>query len=159
MSKQKRKYVFWLTGIGLLAVFLYFTTLSKADNIATFHADNSRLEAQIQSVYNLNLQGANEEDVEVYLSTITTKAREETGEVMTQFFKDYDVKHNLLDFVITQIDPDAVVAKTRQKTVGESVLEEETYRNHIATVLVVFKEEEGEWRINESSITDIEFIP
>lgn len=159
MSKQIRKYIIWLVGIGLLVVFLYLTTIIKADSTTTSQADSSRLEAQIQSIYNYNLKGVNEEDVEVYLSTITSKEREETGEVMTQFFEDFDVKQELLEFEITQIDPDAIVAKARQKAVGESILEEENYRNHIATVLVVFKEEEGEWRINESSITDIEFIP
>ena len=64
-----------------------------------------------------------------------------------------------MEFEVTDVEPDAIVAKARQKAVGESVLEEEAYRNHIATVLVVFKQEDGEWRISESSITDIEFTP
>lgn len=159
MSKQIRKYFVWFIGIGLLAVLLNFMTMSNTNNILTSQEENRKLEAQIQSIYQRNLQGANAEDVDLYLSTITTKAREETGEVMAQFFEDFDVKQDLLEFEVTDIEPDAIVAKARQKAVGESVLEEETYRNHIATVLVVFKQEEGEWRISESSITDIEFTP
>ncbi|MBA5730032.1 hypothetical protein HW423_09575 [Aerococcaceae bacterium INB8] len=159
MSKQIRKYIVWFIGIGLLAVLLFFMTMSNANNIHTSQEENRKLEAEIQAIYQRNLQGANTEDVDLYLSTINTKAREETGEVMAQFFTDFDVRQDLLEFEVTDIEPDAIVAKARQKAVGESVLEEETYRNHIATVLVVFKQEEGEWRISESSITNIEFTP
>ncbi|XJS11018.1 hypothetical protein ACF3NG_01765 [Aerococcaceae bacterium WGS1372] len=159
MSKQIRKYIVCFIGIGLLAVLLYFMITSNANNFHTSQEENRKLEAQIQAIYQRNLQGANAEDVDLYLSTITTKAREETGEVMARFFEDFDVKQDLLEFDITDIEPDAIVAKARQKAEGDSLLEQETYRNHIATVLVVFKQEEGEWRISESSITKIEFTP
>lgn len=119
MNKQIRKYIVWFIGIGLLAVLLYFMTMSKANNIQTSQKENRKLEAQIQSIYQRNLQGANAEDVDLYLSTITTKAREETGEVMAQFFEDFDVKQDLLEFEVTDIEPDAIVAKARQKAVGE----------------------------------------
>ena len=85
MNKQIRKYIVWFIGIGLLAVLLYFMTMSNANNIHTSQEENRKLEAQIQSIYQRNLQGANAEDVDLYLSTITTKAHEETGEVMAQF--------------------------------------------------------------------------
>lgn len=159
MSKQIRKYIVWFIGIGLLAVLLYIMTMSNANNVHTSQEEHRMLESEIQSIYQRNLQGANAEDVDLYLSTITTKSREETGEVMAQFFEDFDVRQDLMEFEVTDIEPDAIVTKARQKAVGESVLEEETYRNHIATVLVVFKQEEGEWRISESSITNIEFTP
>lgn len=87
MSKQIRKYLAWLIGISLLVSLLYFTSMGKANNIHTSQEENWMLQAEIQSIYQRNLQGANAEDVDLYLSTITTKAREETGEVMAQFLR------------------------------------------------------------------------
>lgn len=119
MSKQIRKYLAWLIGISLLVSLLYFTSMGKANNIHTSQEENRMLQAEIQSIYQRNIQGANAEDVDLYLSTITTKAREETGEVMAQFFEDFDVKQDLLEFEVTDIEPDAIVAKARQQAAGE----------------------------------------
>lgn len=105
-----------------------------------------------------NLQYAQEENIEGYLSTISTEAHADTREAMTIFFDTHTVSHTLLAFEVVEEYENELVVKSRQKTMGADDTGETEYRNHIAEVLHVFEKIEGEWKIIESSVTDINFL-
>lgn len=113
----------------------------------------------VKEVLEKNLYYATQEDIDGYLSTISKKGHEETKQVMSEFFKEYDVEHTLEAFEIVEKNPDEIIAKAKQKTVSsQQSNNNDSYKNHVAEVLHIFIKENDEWKINESNITDINFI-
>lgn len=115
-------------------------------------------EQDVLAVYELlekNLQAANDEDIETYLSTLVPSAREATKKEMIPFFEKYDVKHTLVAFEVTKEDGKRILVKARQKTVNEG---KEKYRNHITEANHTFVKVDGEWLLEETAMSDTQFF-
>lgn len=113
---------------------------------------------EVKNVLQLNLKYAEDKDIEGYLTTISSSAHEDTEEAMSGFFNDFTVSHLLLEFEVIEQGQDELVAKAKQQTTGDTDLEDEEYRDHIADILHIFEKEDGNWKISESSVTNLVFI-
>lgn len=113
---------------------------------------------QARDLLETNLYYSEIEDMEGYLSTISSKGHEETREAMLEFFESYSVSHELIRFEVLEQQEDELVAKATQKTTDNHGEGEDPYKSHTAEVLHVFKKENHEWKIYESSVTDVKFI-
>lgn len=77
---------------------------------------------------------------------------------MVDFFDKHDVSHQLVAFEVVVESEDQVVAKAKQITKNVSDSSKSTYRNHQAEVLHTFSKINGQWKITESAVTDVDFI-
>lgn len=142
---------------SLFFLFLLSACSTQKTVQNTNHENNSEIE-EVKALLISNLDYAETKNIEGYLSTIPLESHNDTREAMEDFFGTYTVKHTLVDFEVVKVFDDEIVAKARQKTEEENTLNDSEYKNHIAETLHVFKKIEGEWKITDSSVTDITFI-
>ena len=144
-----------------ISLFLLFIlnacTAEDTSQAAITHENNPEIEA-VKNLLIDNLNYAETKNIEGYLSTIPLEAHVDTREVMEDFFEAYTVKHTLLEFEAVEVLEDEIVVKARQKTEGENISNDSEYKSHIAETLHVFQRIEEEWKITDSSVTDIVFI-
>lgn len=106
-----------------------------------------------------NLRYASEEDMEGYVSTIIEVAREDTAAELATVFETYDLEHTLLSVEVLSQDEERLLIRTHQQTVMVNSIEgAENYRNHIAETNYTMLLENGEWKIEETAMTDTKFI-
>lgn len=106
-------------------------------------------------VLETNLQAATDEDIDLYISTLVPSAREATQKEMSAFFEEYDVEHTLLEFKVTKEDGTRIQVQARQKTVNKG---KNKYRNHITVANHTFVKMDGEWFLEETAMSDTQFI-
>ncbi|MHC5268728.1 hypothetical protein ACYSNO_06000 [Enterococcus sp. LJL98] len=160
-----KKILIGLAGlIFLVFVLNYFNQASEISNQINQKPGQVEIKGKITNeedvlaVYALlekNLQAANEEDLETYLSTLVPEAREATKKEMVPFFETYDVKHTLVSFEVIKEDGERILVKARQKTVNEGT---EKYRNHITEANHTFVKIDGEWLLEETAMSDTQFF-
>lgn len=129
---------------------------TSVDGMSEARIENVDVQSALETL-KINLESANEENVERYLKTIASTGREETENAMNEFFAIHNVTHELLSFEVVDQSQDKIVLETRQESIGSSSSSEE-YRDHKSEVLHVFVPEDGDWVISESSVKNIEFI-
>lgn len=139
----------------IIPLFLFLFLIPAACESPHIQSDKSEL---IESIIEKNLEAATNKDIDSYLSTISSSAHNDTRVALEEFFGTYSVTHQLLDFEIIEEEDERVVAKTRQKTTEENGDSGDEYKDHLSEVLIILVKEGNEWKINESSITAIEFL-
>jgi hypothetical protein len=102
-----------------------------------------------------NLKAVNEKDVDAYVETLVSSAREETAAEMKTFFENYDIKNTLLKFNVVRTDNNTILVETKQKSINLGTNE---YKNHITYAQHTFITENGKWKIAQTAMTDTEFI-
>lgn len=159
-----KKYVTQLFFCIVFVLFLFSTgctsEASQVDNqnqIIGEYQNKERVK-DARDVLVKNLEFAEEEDIEGYLSTISSNAHDETRVAMEDFFENHSVTHSLIEFEVVEEKENEIIAKTQQETKGHSNLKDADYKNHVAEVLHIFRKEQDEWKISESSITNVTFI-
>ena len=106
-----------------------------------------------------NLRYASAEDMDGYVSTIFSSAREETAAELATVFETYDLEHTLLSVEVLEQEDERMLIRTQQQTVMVASIEgAENYRNHIAEANYTMLLEDGEWKIEETAMTDTKFI-
>lgn len=127
-------------------------TINSEDTI------NEEVKAAVQVVED-NLRYAQEENMEGYLSTLVSSAHEETKAELTPFFEEYDLNHTILSVEILEQEEEIMLIRTEQQTVMEDSVEgAEPYRDHIAEANHTLVKENGEWKIEETIMTDTIFL-
>lgn len=130
----------------------------KDQNGITGQYENKEAVSATKELLMDNLHYAENEDIEGYLSTIPTEAHGDTREAMEAFFKEHTISHKLLEFEVVKEFENEIVVKTKQESIGQNDSGESDYKNHVAEVLHVFKKEENQWKITESSVTNVIFL-
>lgn len=106
-----------------------------------------------------NLRYASAEDMDGYVSTLISSAREETAVELATVFETYDLEHTLLSVEVLEQEDERMLIRTQQQTVMVASIEgAENYRNHIAEANYTMLLEDGEWKIEETAMTDTKFI-
>lgn len=106
-------------------------------------------------VLKANLAAANNEDSAAYVDTLVASARQATQKEMAAFFADYDLSHELESFNVVKQDTDSMLVEAQQKTVNRG---KQKYRNHFTQAHHTFVKEDGAWKIQETNMTNTEFI-
>lgn len=159
-----KKYVSKLFFCFAVILFLFSTGCTseasegEKQDLITGEYQNIEQVQEVRDILLKNLEYAEDENIDGYLSTISSSAHDETRQAMEEFFAHHTVTHSLLKFEVIEEHKDEIIAKTEQETKGSSTREDTDYKNHIAEVLHIFRKERDEWKIFESSITNVTFI-
>lgn len=154
----------FLIMISLLALVVIFSVLTNrsSDKIATNTAIEiegtiSNQEDALAAFETLetNLKAANDEDVDLYVTTLVSDAREDTKKEMQAFFDEYDLENTLLSFKVLKQEKNRMLIETQQKTINKG---KNKYRNHIAEAHHTFVKENGKWVIEETNMTNTHFV-
>ncbi|MFL2134115.1 hypothetical protein [Desemzia sp. FAM 24101] len=146
----------FLTGCNSVAVYQDPKTVSYS---LEGEYDNTEDAQEVVQVIQDNLHYAQEEDMEGYLSTLISSAREETEEELFPFFESYDLEHTVLSVEILDQEENRMLIKTEQQAVMvDSVDGAEQYRDHIAEANHTVIKENEEWKIEETIMTDTLFL-
>lgn len=154
----------FLIMISLLALVVIFSVLTNrsSDKIATNTAIEiegtiSNREDALAAFETLetNLKAANDEDVDLYVTTLVSDAREDTKKEMQAFFDEYDLENTLLSFKVLKQEKNRMLIETQQKTINKG---KNKYRDHIAEAHQTFVKENGKWVIEETNMTNTHFV-
>lgn len=106
-----------------------------------------------------NLSYAENENIEGYLTTISSQGHENTRSELVAFFEDYDLEHTVLSVTLLDQEPELMLIEVEQQTVASFVAEDvEEYRDHVSIANHTLELEEGEWKITETLMTETFFI-
>lgn len=164
MNITVRKFLFPLA--ILLAIFVFssrktlFGPVNPIENIpetvaSTGKISNKKDVSACLQLLQQNLTAATNKDIDTYIETLVISAQKETYTEMAQFFETFDLRHDLLSFEVIKQEDTSMLVAARQKTV--SVTESE-YRNHITQAHHTFVKENESWKIQETVMTDTQFI-
>lgn len=153
MLKDKNKFF-----ICTFFLFIFLFSACGIESTQTESTSNKEAASLTKDLLIDNLYYAETKNIEGYLSTIPSKAHEDTRQAMEDFFAKYTVSHRLLEFEVLEASENEIIAKTKQETIGQNDIGDEEYKNHIAEGLHIFQKIDTEWKITESSITDLTFI-
>ncbi|KAF1302114.1 hypothetical protein IV487_05390 [Enterococcus saccharolyticus] len=150
--------------IGLLGVVLLFHLLTNKSTAPLSTDTEVKIEGKItdqeaaQAAFHTlttNLQAVNDEDADLYITTLVSTAKEETKKEMQTFFDDYDLENTLLSFKVLKQEKNHMLVETQQKTINKG---KKDYRDHIAEAHHTFVKENGKWVIEETNMTNTHFI-
>lgn len=120
---------------------------------------DSKAAAEAVDVIEQNLQYAQEEDMNGYLSTIVSEAHENTRSELQMFFELYDIEHTILRVEVLDQQLDQMLIQVEQQSVViEAVSEAEQYRDHVSEANHTLVIENGQWKIAETTMTETYFI-
>ncbi|EMF0089288.1 hypothetical protein EFL14_RS11245 [Enterococcus hirae] len=151
----------------ILSIFLLVTAASQlVRNVPRVEAkqtstkitgkiNNQRTANICHQLLQQNLKAATDKNLNDYLATLVKDAHKATTKEMQQFFKDYDVSHELLSFEVIKQAPQSMLVAAEQKTVNHG---KKAYRDHITTAYHTFILEENEWKIKETTMTNTQFL-
>lgn len=148
----------WLLVTIMLPVLLMGCSNTEGTTKDTPSEDLSGNAKAVKEVLEKNLQATQEEDMEVYLSTLVESGRESTKKEIEGFFKDYDIKYELLAFEVLEEEETKMKVESEQRATAEYIAEGLSYHDHIARMEQTFVMEDGEWRISESKIINTDII-
>lgn len=116
------------------------------------------LEEAIQ-VVEKNIQAAEEEDIEAYLSTIIKSGHEDTAKELEEFFKSYDLEHTILAISVMDQEEDKMLLEVTQQSVATFVAEDaQEYKDHVAVANHTLVKEDGQWKVAETAMVETYFI-
>jgi|SRR5690625_589496 len=154
--------------LSLLASILF---LSACQSVPSYQ-DPDTVEYSIEGDYEIdkdiedavrvieeNLEYAEKEDMEGYLSTIVPSARVETEKELSSFFEEYDLEHTILSVEVLEKESDVMLLRVEQQAVVlDSAEGAPTYRNHIAEANHTMVKVEDTWMIEETIMTDTFYL-
>jgi hypothetical protein len=150
--------------ISLLAIVIVFSVLTNRTNDNVTTNTDIEIEGKISNqedalaafeTLETNLQATNNEDVDLYVTTLVATAREDTKKEMQAFFDEYDLENTLLSFKVLKQEENRMLVETQQKTVNKG---KNDSRDHIAEAHHTFVKENGKWVIEETNMTNTHFI-
>ena len=117
-----------------------------------------QLAPALEYAWSLNLDAFNKENVDGAMATVDTRspAWKETQLALEKLFKDYDLKAELVKFVIMGHDDEFAIARVKTKTTGQPGT---AFTNNITDAIVTFHQEGGTWKIWSEQILAVEILP
>lgn len=118
----------------------------------------SQLAPALEYAWSLNLDAFNKENVDGAMATVDTRspAWKATQLELEKLFKDYDLKAELVKFVVMGHDDEFAIARVKTKTTGQPGTE---FTNNITDAIVIFHQEGGTWKIWSEEILAVEILP
>ncbi|PAV31222.1 hypothetical protein CIL05_00770 [Virgibacillus profundi] len=148
----------WLLITIMLPIILMGCSNSGGSTKDTSSEGLSENAKAVKEVLEKNLQATQEEEMEAYLNTLVESGRESTKNEIEGFFKDYDIKYELLDFEVLEEEETKMKVESEQRATAEYIAEGLSYHDHIARMEQTFIVEDGDWRISESKIINTDII-
>lgn len=118
---------------------------------------NEEAAAEVKQLLEDNINYLNNEDIDGYLSTIVETAHEGTKEETERMFRNYDIDFKLLSSIVFEEEDNKLVLEANQEAKAVSIPEGGEYRDHVSLNHHTFEKIDGEWKITESRVVDINF--
>ncbi|MBU1044752.1 MAG: hypothetical protein KJ915_10195 [Candidatus Omnitrophica bacterium] len=144
----------------IIAEVLVFVSLFCFSNFA-FAADISeqsfKTSADLEKVLRENFDAYEKEEIFRVLPTVHTLSPTyaSTKDVANKIFPVYDLKYELMSFRYLITDGDFALARVLQKT---SKVSGPAFRNNLIDLIVIFRQEKGQWKLWSQVILEIEFL-
>jgi tRNA U34 5-carboxymethylaminomethyl modifying GTPase MnmE/TrmE len=90
-----------------------------------------------------NFEHMQNEDADAVMEDMHSQACQQTQQMLQQFYLDYDLKYELLNYKFVGEDNEYAYAKVKQLTTRISGPE---FKNNETEMLVIFKQENGLWK-------------
>lgn len=118
---------------------------------------NQSEEQRIRAVIDLQIKALNEENINVYMSTVSKSSPQYdlTQDLLSKLFQFYDVKYeiNALEFVSISADEAKVRAtQTTTKIQGPD------FKDNKAVIIHILRKEQGEWKFYSSEVDSIDYV-
>ncbi len=112
---------------------------------------------ELKQVLMENFDAYEKEDIFRILPTIHTlsPSYQTTKQVANKIFSTYDLKYELVNFRYLLTDGDYALARILQKT---SKVSGPAFRDNLLDIIVVFKQEKGQWKLWSQIVLKLEFI-
>lgn len=107
-----------------------------------------------------NLEFAQNEDFENYLSTLASEIRENEDNIeqVRSLFENFDLEYEILNFEVLSIEEDHAVVKVVQKTVATYVAEGWEFTDSIVTAQHTFIKEEDGYKFFTTEVLSTEVV-
>lgn len=117
---------------------------------------NASIEDELKALMLANLKATQSEDKKAVFATMHSQspAKAGTNNMLDQIFTTYDLKYSILDFKYVAADETYAYARTKQLT--EKVSGPAFNPNELES-LVIFKQENGDWKLWTQAVLTIEF--
>ncbi len=121
-------------------------------------ADDAAVEAALRQAVTGNLAAYDRKDAERSMGYIHSKSPdyEATKNALPGQFKDLNVTTALVDFKYIGHDDEFAVARVKAKTTGKA---ETGFTNNIVDAIMIFHQENGQWKLWSEEILGIEMLP
>ncbi|MCF6344896.1 MAG: nuclear transport factor 2 family protein [Thiomicrorhabdus sp.] len=138
--------------LALSASMFSYTNMAFANN----DADVAQLEAVITAKIAATSKGS--ESIEDIMSTIHSGSPValETRAQMEQILPAVDMNASLVEFSFVGQAGDYAVAKIKEK--AEKITGPAQFKSNEMEQLIVFKQEDGQWKIWQASVLDIKYL-
>lgn len=111
-----------------------------------------------KEVFEGTLKASNDKDVKTYVTYLIPKARKNTEEQLSKFFKSQDVTNTLQSYRVLKKENGHLLAEAKIKSINNNTNDQKKYRNHIATINVSYVKDNGKWLIDLTTTTNTEFL-
>ena len=118
----------------------------------------AQLAPALEYVWGKNLEAFNKEDGAGVMATIDTRSPDfgPTSAALDALFKDRDQKAQLLDFVLMGHDDEFAVARVKTRTTDKPG---SGFTNNVVDAIVVFHQENGDWKLWSEQILGVQILP
>lgn len=117
-------------------------------------------EETIKEVLQLNLDAAESEDLELYLSTLANEAVavENENHAIQNLFDTYDIDYELVDIEDITIDGNTAKVKMTQSSKALEVAEGYMFNDNVAVATHTLIKEDGKWKIAATEVNSVELL-
>lgn len=136
-----------------ISIFAFIAFLAL--NGAVLAKDN--VGDDLKKTLQANFKAYQDENIDEVMKTVHSESPgyEATKEFSAQIFPAYDIKYDLVQFKYIAVEGEYALARVKQKTVKVSGPE---FKDNIIDSIVIFKQEEGTWKLWSQATLTLEFI-
>jgi hypothetical protein len=141
----------------LVSLFCLPSISFAQTGLEAFTKTSADISAELKSVLLKNFEGYQKEDIGEILTTVHTLSPgyAATKSVADQIFPVYDLKYELSSFRYLMIDGGYALARVSQIT---SKIKGPAFHNNQIDLIIVFKQEDGKWKLWSQVILGIEYL-
>lgn len=120
--------------------------------------DSNEIKEAVE-VIEKNIEAAEAEDIDAYLSTIIKSGHADTAQELEEFFKSYDLEHTILAITVLDQEDEKMLIEVTQQSIATFTAEDvPEYKNHVAVANHTLVKEDDEWKIAETAMIENYFI-
>lgn len=116
--------------------------------------DEQAIKAPLDVIF-LNNEAVNQKDIDLYLSTLNEDSREVTKTELEEFFKTYDIKHEINALFVQKQTDDRVVIEVVKTARNQN---EEEFQDHQSSNVITLEKSDGEWFIVEALVNKTQLL-
>lgn len=116
--------------------------------------DEAAIKAPLDVIF-LNNEAVNQKDIELYLSTLNEESREVTKTELEEFFKTYDIKHEINALHVQKQTDERVVVEVVKTARNQN---EEEFQDHQSSNVITLEKFDGQWLIVEALVNKTQLL-